>query len=169
MNESVINDTLLSRQPVLNMQQELIGYAISLQTSIDNAAATAYPPSHAAALVCAAYAELGMRSALGNNKAFLGVDLDFLHDDAIEALPSESVVLELHLDATPDDRTLERCRDLRERRYSLALSDYTGLDDRSRPLLSLLDVVKINISQYNDLELAALAGPLSRLPIKLLA
>ena len=94
----------------------------------------------------------------------------------LERLPGPGVVKaardridELHLDAAPDDRTLERCRDLRERRYSLALSNYTGLDDRSRPLLTLLDVVKIDISQYSDDVLAELAGPLSRLPIKLLA
>ena len=169
MNESAINDTLLSRQPVLNLQQDLVGYAISLQIPVDNASSNAYTPSHAAALVCAAYAELGMRSALGNNKAFLGVDLDFLHDDAIEALPSEAVVLELFMDSAPDERTLERCRALRERRYSLALSNYTGLDDRSRPLLTLLDVIKIDISQYNDVVLSELAGPLARLPLKLLA
>jgi c-di-GMP-related signal transduction protein len=169
MNESTLNDILLTRQPVLNLQQNLVGYALSLQTPIDNSSANGYTPSHAAALVCAAYAELGMRSALGNNKAFLGVDLDFLHDDAIEALPPEAVVLELFLDAAPDARTLERCRNLRERRYSLALSSYSGLDELSRPLLTLLDVIKIDISQHDDSTLSALAGPLSRLPVKLLA
>jgi c-di-GMP-related signal transduction protein len=167
MDDTSLNDILLTRQPVLNLQQSLVGYALSLQAPVDND--NGYTPSHAAALVCAAYAELGMRSALGNSKAFLSVDLDFLHDDAIEALPPEAVVLELYLDSAPDTRTLERCRNLRDRHYSLALSNYSGLDERSRPLLTLLDVIKIDIGQHDDSTLSALAGPLARLPLKLLA
>ncbi|MEI7612434.1 MAG: HDOD domain-containing protein [Betaproteobacteria bacterium] len=168
MSEDIINEALLSREPILDIQQELVGYAISLQLPVSTTPSS-YSPSHAAALVCATYAELGIRSALGNTKAFIGVDLDFLHDDAIEALPPESVILELSLDSTPDEETLERCRNLRERRYSFALSNYTGLDNRSRPLLTLLDVVKIEINRYDDTALAELAGPLARLPLKLLA
>jgi len=69
----------------------------------------------------------------------------------------------------PDERTLQRCRSLRERRYSLALADYAGLDDRTRPLLSLLDMVKINIAGHDEERLKDLAGSLLRLPLKLLA
>ena len=56
--------------------------------------------------------------------------------DAIEALPPDGVVLQLMLDSVPDEDVLARCRALRERRYTLALTDYTGLDERSSPLLT---------------------------------
>ncbi len=162
MSDTSFNDTYLSRQPILDLKQELVGYELLLQ-SAGNA------PSGAAVLVCAAYAELGVRSALGHHKAFLRVDKDFLHDDVIEALPSEGVVFELTLDSPPDAPTLERCRSLRERRYSLALADYAGLDDISSPLLTIVDFIKIDIRNRNSRELLQLSGPLMRLPIKLLA
>lgn len=164
MSESVLNESLLSRQPILDAQQNLVGYELALLSETD-----AHDHSRAATLVCAAYAELGIRSALGRNTAFLRVDIDFLHDDAIEALPPDAVVLELVLDTVPDERTLQRCRALRERRYALALADYTGLDERSRLLLTMLDVIKIDIRHYDDAQLKELAGPLVRLPLKLLA
>ena len=164
MTDSAISQALLSRQPVLDAREELVGYELTLQASPAITAA-----SRAAALVCAAYAELGIRSALGHNTAFLRVDQDFLHGDAIEALPNDAVVLELVLDGVPDEATLARCRALRDHRYSLALADYHGLDDRSRPLLTLVDIIKIDAGTRDADALRELAGPLVRLPLKLLA
>ena len=169
MSDTAINDTLLSRQPILDQQQDLVGYELSLQPADAPYASSVHDRARAAALVCAAYAELGVRRALGRNTAFLHTDPAFLHNDAIEALPPDAVVLELVLDAAPDERTVERCRALRDRRYSLALADYSGLDERSRPLLTMLDVIKIDIRAHDDAALSELAGPLTRLPLKLLA
>ena len=163
-NESVFSEALLSRQPVLNPQQELVGYELTLLP-----ATKAPEHSNTAMLVCAAYAELGIQTALGQSIAFLPADLAFLHDDAIEALPHDTVVVELDFDSAPDERTLQRCRALHERHYSLALSNYRGLDVRSTPLLTMLDVIKIDIRQFDDNALHELAGPLSRLPLKLMA
>lgn len=164
MTDPAISPTLLSRQPVLDVKEELVGYELTLQAS-----PTTPATSRAAALVCAAYAELGIRSALGHNTAFLRADHDFLHGDTVEALPNDAVVLELILDDVPDEATLARCRALRDRHYSLALADYQGLDDRSRPLLTLVDVIKIDARTHDSVALGELAGPLVRLPIKLLA
>jgi c-di-GMP-related signal transduction protein len=166
MKDFAINDALLYRQPVLDLHHELYGYELTLQESLPPAG---HDRMRAATLVCAVYAELGIRSALGRSRAFLRIDPAFLHDDAIEALPSDAVVLELVLAAAPDERTLERCRTLRERRYSLALADYAGLDERSAPLLTMLDIVKIDIAEHDDAALRQLAGPLARLPLKLMA
>ncbi|MFT3849766.1 MAG: EAL domain-containing protein [Propionivibrio sp.] len=164
MTDSSISQALLGRQPVVDAKEELVGYELTLQaTPIVTVA------SRAAALVCAAYAELGIRSALGQHTAFLRIDRDFLHGDAIEALPSDAVVLELVLGGVPDETTLARCRALRDRRYSLALAGYRGLDERSRPLLTLVDIIKIDARALDGDALRELAGPLARLPLKLLA
>lgn len=169
MSDSAINEALLCRQPVLDLRQELFGYELTLQAPEPTDTPATYDRSRAATLVCAVYAELGIRSALGRSKAFLRVHPGFLHDDAVEALPSDAVVLELVLDGAPDERTLARCRALRERHYSLALADYTGLDARSGSVLTMLDVVKIDIRDHHDARLRELAGPLAKLPLKLLA
>ena len=170
MSNTAFDNALLCRQPILDSAQALIGYDLSLLPPNDHGKHPALQErARAAALVCAAYAELGIRSALGDGKAFLHTDPIFLHDDAIEALPPEGVVLELELSEPPDARTLERCRVLRDRRYSLALSAYNGLDERSRPLLTLLDAIKIDIRAHDPTALRALAGPLAHLPLKLLA
>ena len=159
-----MGQSLLSRQPILDTQQHLVGYELTLQP-----ARGVYDKSHVAMLVCAAYAELGICSALGQSTAFLPVDTVFLHDDAIEALPPDSVVLELDFDGVSDGCTIDRCHALRERRYSLALTDYTGLDERSAPLLTMLDIIRIDIRRYDEVTLHELASPLAKLPLKMLA
>ena len=141
MTEQILKNAFLFRQPILNRQQELAGYQLSFQSN-DALAADDNSPG-ASAPLCAAYSELGMRSALGNACAFIGIDAGFLHQEAIELLPPDGVVLELLLDGVPDKTTLRRCQDLRARGYSLALTDYRGIDDRSRLLLPMVEVIKI--------------------------
>lgn len=168
MIDASLRETYLSRQPILDGEQDLVGYELTLQPAVDSGAAV-HSPATAALLICAAYAELGVRSALGRHKAFLRVDQDFLQDDAIEALPADGVVLQLTLDRAPDEKTLQRCRALRDRRYSLALADYTGLDEKSSPLLTMVDFIKIDSRGKDAKQLMELAGPLAHLPIRLLA
>ncbi|MDR1708675.1 MAG: HDOD domain-containing protein [Candidatus Accumulibacter sp.] len=155
-------ETYLSRQPILDSRQDLVGYELSLRRP-------GRAPENAAALVCAAYAALGVRGALGRHTAFLGIDAGFLREDAVEALPAESVVLQLSADRAPEAETLERCRALRERRYSLALAGYGGLDERTSPYLTRVDFIKIDVAGRSARQLLELAGPLARLPLKLLA
>ncbi len=168
MSEPGLNDTYLSRHPILDLQQELVGYELQLQPS-GEAASNGKDKENAALLICSAYAELGIRNALGHKKAFLRINQDFLHDDAIEALPADCVVLQIPADRAPDETTLERCRALRERRYSLALADYTGLDERNAALLTMVDVIGVNIRDKSAQQLLELAGPLKHLPLKLFA
>jgi hypothetical protein len=101
-----------------------------------------------------------MRSALGNTSAYIGVDADFLQQEAIELLPPPGVVLELLSTAHPKKPTLTRCHALVERGYSLALTNYQGIDDRSRPLLPLVSVVKIDLHHADQARLEELAGSL---------
>ena len=166
MSDPAPGETYLGRQPILDLRQDMVGYELLL---VGGDGTAGYSPANAAMLVCAAYAELGVRSALGRHKAFLRINPEFLHDDAIEALPAEGVVLQLTPDRAPDAKTLERCRTLRERRYSLALAGYGGLDERSSPLLTMVDFIKIDVRGKDARQLLALAGPLARLPLKLVA
>ncbi|MBL8374750.1 EAL domain-containing protein [Accumulibacter sp.] len=167
MTEQSLKNAFLFRQPILDRQQALAGYQLSLRRSSDIGDERSDNPD--AAALCAAYSELGMQSALGNTRAFIGIDADFLRQEAITLLPPGGVAFELILDGVPDRATLSRCQDLRGRGYSLVLPDYRGIDDRSRPLLPMVEVIKIDVNAAGPEQLRNLAGSLRQLPIKLLA
>lgn len=163
MNEPSLANAFLFRQPILDRNQSLTGYQLSLDKG------TAVDRHQAAGALCAAYSELGLRNALGNHSAYIGIDDAFLCQAAVELLPAEGVILELIFNSLPDEESLARCRSLRARGYSLALSDYGGIDDRSRPLLPMIDIIEIDLHHTREEDLRDLAASLRHLPIKLLA
>jgi c-di-GMP-related signal transduction protein len=167
ITEQSLQKAFLFRQPIVSRQQELAGYQLLLRSA--EAGGDERQQNLTTAALCAAYLELGMQSALGNNCAYLGITPDFLQQEALELLPAAGVVLELLLDRPPDKTVQIRCRCLRDRGYVLALGDYRGIDDRSRPLLPMVDVIKIDARTTDQRTLANLAGSLRNLPIKLLA
>ena len=162
-----LRELLLGRQPIIDLKQELIGYELFFRTH--GPAPRTGRINATAAVVCSAFGELGIASALGPNRAFINADAEFLQDDALELLPAHAVVFELDIHEVPDEALLARCRTLRERGYTLALCNYRGLDAISTPLLPLVNIVKIDLRQTPIDDLEHLAGSLARLPLKLLA
>jgi c-di-GMP-related signal transduction protein len=165
-----LREVLIGRQPILDQRQELFGYELLFRANgVHREGQADCPPLAATAgVVCAAFAELGIGNALGPHKAFINADERFILDDALELLPAANVVLELDFTDVPDEALLARCRGLRERGYTLALSRYRGLDARAGALLPLVGIVKIDVLAAGD-ELPQLAGALTRLPLRLLA
>lgn len=164
-----LREILISRQPILDQKHLLVGYELLFRTPahVEGEA----PQNRLAAtaeVVCSAYAELGLGAALGTHKAFINTDERFILNDAVELLPPASVVLELDFTTPPDEALLTRCRALRDRGYTMALSRYSGLDERATRLLPLVSIVKIDASTAGP-ALPQLAGGLARLPLRLLA
>lgn len=172
----LLREVLIGRQPILDRNQQLVGYQLLFRSAeAQTSAEDGTPPDasgdglHATAkVVNAAFAELGLQSALGQHKAHINAPEDFILDDVVELLPAGSVVLGLDFSAPPDEKLLARCHTLRDRGYSFSLPHYTGLNPKNTVLLPLVSVVRIDIQTAGS-QLADLAGGLKRLPLKLLA
>lgn len=162
---NILREIFLARQPILDRDQAIVAYELRFPRGGRPVDAE----RTVAAVVCAAFGELGIAHALGSARAFIEVDSAFLHDDAVESLPPAGVVLELKSIDPPDEATLARCRALKERGYALSLASYRGPDDRALALLPLLDLVRIDVRAYGDAALSELAGALLPLPVRLLA
>lgn len=91
-----------------------------------------------------------------------------LMSDLIEILPKSQVVLELLETIVVTDAVIERCRVLKQRGFTLALDDFVFADSY-RPLLALVDIVKVDLLLHSRDELRALVDTLKPWPVKLLA
>jgi len=169
MNDISKNEMLLSRQLILDRKQEIVGYELSLASSITVEGESETKLLDSELLVCSVYMEFGVRNALGNHKAYLQIDPDFLHNDLLETLSADSVILELVVNDVPDKRVIDRCIDLHKKQYPLAYTNYIGFNERVSPLLSLLSVVKIDIAKHSKAHLKEIISPIVNLPIKILA
>ena len=160
----------LARQPIVDRKESLYAFELLFRSGNKAAEAGVLDDTHATAQVMVnAFGEMGIAEVLGTHKGFINLDATFLYSDTIELLPRQQVVLELLETITIDDAIIARCHELKAMGFSLALDDVVKLGDEIKPLLNVVDVVKLDLMQIDAALLPSLVKELKQYPIKLLA
>lgn len=130
-----MENTFFGKQPILDRNQNLVAYELLFRSGDENMAEVSDDVHASANVVVNAYGHLGIQQVLGSLRGFINVNNELLLDDTILLLPAKHVVLELleTIAATPE--VVQRCIELKQAGYQLALDDVTRIDDRIRPLL----------------------------------
>lgn len=161
-------EIFLGRQPILNREHRIVAYELLFRAGHTAEAGVTDDMQATASVIHHAFSEMGVQAVLGPHTGFINVSAEMLLSDLIEILPKSQVVLEMLETIEVDDAIVERCRLLKQRGFMLALDDFV-YDDRYRPLLDLVDIVKIDLLLHTPDELRAIVGRLRQWPIKLLA
>lgn len=147
----------LGRQPILDREQRLYAYELLFRSgSQDNAATVTDGVAATATVIANAFAELGVEAALGNCRGFINVDQEFLFSDMLELLPRHTVVLEILETVKPTPAVIDRCRALKAGGFALALDDVVEFSPEYDELLTLVDIIKIDIQALNRVQLMQL-------------
>jgi EAL and modified HD-GYP domain-containing signal transduction protein len=161
-------DIFLGRQPILDRDQRIVAYEL-LFRSANTASVTVTDDMQAtASVILHAFSEMGVQTVLGTQLGFINVSADMLLSDLVELLPREQVVLELLETIIVTDAVVERCRALKQQGFTLALDDFVFADSH-RPLLALVDIVKVDLLQHDPSQLQVAVNQLKPWPVKLLA
>lgn len=155
-DHSPLDQLFLGRQPILDHGGVLIGYELLFRDSQRNQAPPVLPGITTADVVCRAFAELGLASALGDNKAFLITDDAFLRHEAIEALPSEQVVFQVDATLLKDVALMEHCLRLNQQGYAFCICDAIELDENILVFLRQAMFMKLNIRTIQESQLHTL-------------
>lgn len=150
------NDIYLGRQPILDRCQRIVAYELLFRSSYVDRAGLVDPVSASAQVIAYAFGELGLDAALGRSGCFINVNRELLLSDLVELLPADRVTLEITEDVIFCDRVIDRCRDLKQMGYSLALDDFVYSPDYDA-VFELIDVIKVDITQQSREEVVALA------------
>lgn len=163
-------DIFIGRQPILDRKQQLFAYELLFRSGgqkneadvHDNLGATANVINHA-------FADLGIEQALGPYKGFINCDESLLLSDMLEILPTDKIVLEVleTVEVTPG--IIERCTELKARGFTLALDDFVNYEDKWKPLLELIEIVKVDLLPLSQEQLGAVTSQLKRWPLTMLA
>lgn len=162
-------DIFLARQPILDRQQRLVAYELLFRGGDHEDARFSDGHAATATVISHAFSHLGLSAALGPYRAFINIDKDFLHNDAIQLMPPDQVVIEVLEGSLVTPEVVERCAMLKERGYTLALDDFTRVTDDYVPLLPLADIIKVDITLVAPGDLPALVASLRPLVPQLLA
>lgn len=159
----------LGRQPIFDRRQNLVAYELLYRSGqfaeahvIDDAGATAE-------VIRRSFKRIGINTVLGGSAGFLNVDAEMLFSKQIDALPVDRLVLELLETVEINDGIIERCRELKQRGFHLALDDVSSYSDRYEPLFEIADIIKIDLPLLDQDGLAALVKRLKPYTGKLLA
>lgn len=158
----------LGRQPILDRNQEIVGYELLFRAAdVDHAEFESY--SHASASVIAhALSSFGIHEVLGGKFGFINVHLRVLLSEMLELLPVGQTVLELLEMIQLDEQVVERCRELKEMGFLLALDDHE-FDPNNTAIYGVVDIIKIDILLTGMDALPEVVRQLHKYPVKLLA
>lgn len=160
----------LARQPILDRKESLCAFELLFRSGGDSTGEVVADDAHASAqLMLNVFWELGITEVLGAHKGFIHLDAELLRSEAVELLPKQQVVLELLNTVVIDEAVVARCRELKAMGFSLALDNLSHLDETIRPLLGVVDVVKLNLEKIDPAQLPGLVSSFRQYPVKLLA
>ncbi|MDD2899674.1 MAG: EAL domain-containing protein [Desulfuromonadaceae bacterium] len=158
----------LGRQPILDRNQEIVGYELLFRSAdMDHAVFESY--SHASSnVITHALSSFGMHEVLGGKFGFINVHLGLLLSEMLELLPIGQTVLELLEMIQLDEQVIERCRELKELGFVLALDDHE-FDEANTDIYDVVDIIKIDILLTGMDALPHVVKQLRKYPVKLLA
>ncbi|MBT1075919.1 EAL and HDOD domain-containing protein [Geobacter grbiciae] len=134
----------LGRQPILDREQKLYGFELLFRSADTlHANVTDYLQA-SASVIFDALSSFGLREILGKHKGFINVNADVLMSEALELLPPEKVVIELLEHVPITDTVISRCRELKEKGFSIALDDHVYAPVYE-PLYEIVDVIKVDL------------------------
>lgn len=158
----------LGRQPILDRKQNIFGYELLFRSAdISFADITDYLQA-GASVIMHALSGFGFSEVLGSHKGFFNVTGELLMSDALELLPREQIVIEILESIEITDEIINRCRELKEKGFSLALDD-NFYGPEYEPLYNIVDIVKIDILEVDRPALAEMVRILKNRPVTLLA
>lgn len=136
---------LIGRQPILNRNEEVVAYELLFRsTTALNSADVADASQASANVIINTLSGFGLEHLLGPHQGFINLELDLLMSDSIHILPKDRVVLELleTLQITPE--LVERCRELSEAGFVLALDDHE-YDPIYEALYPIVRIIKVDL------------------------
>ncbi len=163
------NKFFLVRQSILDRAQNLEGFELLLRSSQKNTAQLLDDDTSSSLVMNHAFNELGFKSLLGKYRGFINVSRNILMSDMIELLPKNQLVFELLATIEIDAEVVERCKHLKSLGYQLALDDVMHHSNAVDPLRGVVDVIKVDIENPDQVKKTEIVSRFKKWPVKLLA
>jgi c-di-GMP-related signal transduction protein len=148
----------VGRQPIFDINHDVLGYELLFRTGIDAQTADISDPDLATSqIIVSTFSQFGVRSLVGSGLAFVNLTRPFLTGELPLPFSPDGVVLEVLEDVAVDEAVLAGCRALVEQGYRLALDDVVA-DDPRLALLEVASYAKLDFERARPEELTEVAA-----------
>ncbi len=134
----------IARQPIFDRVKKVYGYELLFRAGENSLIYSDSSAENSTATVLGGLFELGIEKIVGNSKAFVNFDYNFLMSEAIELINPEKMVLEILENTKADDKLIKRVKELKKIGYKTALDDFEE-DIDEYPLVDHVDIIKYDL------------------------
>ena len=134
----------IARQPIFDRAMKVYGYELLFRSDEKAVAYGSTTAEQSTATVLGGLFELGLDQLVGNKKAFVNFDYQFLLSESIELISAETLVIEVLENTIVDEVLLERLKKLKKAGYTIALDDFEE-SLQSYPIVPIADIIKYDI------------------------
>ena len=139
-----MKNIFIARQPIYDINEQLIGYELLYRTSHINAASFNDGKFASSHVILNSFLEVGFDSLVGSSLAFINITEDFILDDSLTPMYEKHTVLEIIEDIKPSKEVVAGIKRLKQQGYGIALDDFIYSPDYDE-LLELADYVKLDV------------------------
>jgi c-di-GMP-related signal transduction protein len=161
-------EAFLARQPILNRELDVYGYELLFRNGSENYFRPVDGDVATTSLISDAVHIHSLEKLTDHRRSFINFTRNSLVRDLYTVLPQATTVVEVLESVELDDELVEACRRVKRRGYMLALDDYV-LEARFDPLLSLIDILKVDFPVLTDEQQHSVVESARQYGFKLLA
>ncbi len=163
------NNFYLARQPILDLQQKIMGYELLYRDS-EQSAVYANERHATAAILVNVLNQAGLQNVVSDSLAFVNIDDRFLRHEIVDTIPAKTFIFEITTNTSLDELTVERIEVLHKKGYVFCLdaSQYSHLPKYEK-LFPYLSYCKIDTSSFSFEHLQEVVRTLHSYDIKAIA
>ena len=165
-----MSDIFVGRQPIFDRKLRVYAYELLFRSGTANKATFGKltPDGATSTTIVNSFLEFGLEKLVGNKLAFINLTEKFLFNEHALPIPPKQVVIEVLEDIPINFKLIQAIERLKAEGFTIALDDYI-YNPAHKPLVSLVDIIKIDIKQLSRDDLIKHAIALKKFNAKLLA
>lgn len=137
-------DIFVARQPIFNTQKKVVAYEILYRSNLRNTYNGQVDGDVATvSVVTDALTSFGLNHLTSGKRAFINFTYNLIKEDLPTLFDPADLAVELLESVVVDDLIVEKCKQLKEKGYVIALDDFTGGLDFD-PIMPYVDIVKVD-------------------------
>lgn len=158
----------IARQPIFNKAKETIGYELLFRDGEANAFPNIDADEATSKLIMQHHLLMGVERVTSNKLAFINFSEETLLHHFPTSIKPESMVIEVLETVPPTPELLATLKYLKELGYQLALDDH-DFDPKWDPFLPFISYLKVDVQQFNLLQISRHLRRVADYPFTLLA
>ena len=136
-------DVFVARQPIFNSEKRIFAYELLFRTGISNGFPDIEGNIATTSLLSSSFFTVGIDKIAAGKLVFINFTEDLLLKGSPELFPQEKLMIEVLEDVEPTPEIIQKCRELKEKGYQLALDDFV-YSKKFDELLELSDIIKVD-------------------------